>query len=142
MLPHGKPHTPHASPQTEEEAAVKHKEALCYEKLHEVPDAIHSLEAIPIPLRTLPIHLKLGKLYMATGRGSRTNAVRAFTEALAMNPMAVEAIEPLVAMDVSKEEVLRYTAERVSEDEAWLAHYVEGLYGMHVHDTMGAMHHW
>ena len=156
---------PYASVAGPEEAELKYKECLCLHKLEETPKAISTLEAVPPSLRTLPMNLLLGSIYMSTGTGSRVNAIKVYKDAVRQNPLALEAIGPLVDLGVDAREILAlverseaFSGTGSADDQlsaalgmggvgggvggSWLENYVEGLVGLRRNEQSLAMQHW
>ena len=86
------------------EALLKFKEAQCNVELGETSSAINALEAIPVKWRTCAANLCLGRLLR--NAGLKRNAINAYKEALRQNPLALEAVAPLVQLGVSSEDIM------------------------------------
>ena len=87
-----------------EEAHIKFKEAQCNVELGETSSAINALEAIPVKWRTCAANLCLGRLLR--NAGLKRNAINAYKEALRQNPLALEAVAPLVQLGVSSDDIM------------------------------------
>ncbi|CAM9877479.1 unnamed protein product [Ascophyllum nodosum] len=116
-------------------AEVKFLEAQCLIAAGENGAAISALEGIPQFARTPVMNATLGRVY--DNKGLKRSAGPAYKRTLRENPMAVEAIVPLLEMGVPKEEVLKIIDTALQEapwgftrsDLPWLTLYVNGHAG-------------
>ena len=94
------------------EATLRLKESDCLSSMGELSEAIFSLEnafRLHSTYRTLAVCMTLGNLYLATSK--KADAIRSFTDALRLNPYAMEAIANLAIVGANKEDVLRAVSE-------------------------------
>eukprot|EP00903_Cladosiphon_okamuranus_P008735 g8367.t1 len=113
-------------------AELKFMEAQCLIAGGEPGTAIQALEAILHFARTAEMNATLGRVY--EGAGLKRNACSMYKRTLRDNPLAVEAIVPLLEMGVSAEEVLEIIDSTLKETPGgitmselpWLPLYVTG----------------
>ena len=85
-------------------------------ELGETSSAINALEAIPLKWRTCAANLCLGRLLR--NAGLKRNSINAYKEALRQNPLALEAVTPLVQLGVSSEISNKHMAAQIETDTA------------------------
>lgn len=93
------------------EANLYVKESRCHVKLGNFLEATSSLEKIGSEFRLFETYMEMGKLYTLVGR--RTNAARAYVEALRKMPYCIEALEALATIGCKESDVMEAVEQGV-----------------------------
>eukprot|EP00111_Clytia_hemisphaerica_P009085 TCONS_00026638-protein len=107
------------------EVEIKYKIFKCQTKLDNHKESLNTLESIVPKQRTPKVNMALGRLYQK--HGMERSALTCYKEVLRASPLALEAVECLLKLGVSLQEVISLMTTTKTKMPDWLLQYVKGF---------------